>query len=100
VMKHKDGSEKANPYAGTSGQQPRANTHPTVKPLALMRYLVKLITPPNGTALDPFCGSGSTLCALALENMEGVGIELSKEYCEIAEARIKHWEAERKSRLL
>lgn len=78
----------------------RANIHPTVKPLDLMRYLVKLITPPNGTALDPFCGSGSTLCALALESMEGIGIELSKEYCEIAEARIKHWEAERKSRLL
>lgn len=75
----------------------RANTHPTVKPLALMRYLVKLVVPPSGTALDPFCGSGSTLCALALENMNGIGIELQEEYCEIAQARVKHWggEAER-----
>lgn len=97
VMKHDDGREKANPYAGTSGQQPRANTHPTVKPLDLMRYLVKMVVPPNGTALDPFCGSGSTLCALALENMNGIGIELQEEYCEIAQARVKHWggEAER-----
>lgn len=75
----------------------RANTHPTVKPLDLMRYLVKMVVPPSGTALDPFCGSGSTLCALALENMNGIGIELQEEYCEIAQARVKHWggEAER-----
>jgi site-specific DNA-methyltransferase (adenine-specific) len=77
----------------------RANTHPTVKPLDLMRYLVKMVVPPSGTALDPFCGSGSTLCALALENMNGIGIELQEEYCEIAQARVKHWggEAERVS---
>lgn len=75
----------------------RKNTHPTVKPLDLMRYLVKMVVPPSGTALDPFCGSGSTLCALALENMNGIGIELQEEYCEIAQARVKHWggEAER-----
>ena len=44
-----------------------ANHHPTVKPIALMRYLVRLITPPGGTVLDPFAGSGSTLCAATLE---------------------------------
>jgi len=92
-----DGRKKEidNPFQ--RGLTKRHNTHPTVKPLDLMRYLVKLITPPNGTALDPFCGSGSTLCALALENMNGIGIELQEEYCEIAQARVKHWggEAER-----
>jgi len=97
LVRIKNGKPDANPYAGTSGQQPRANTHPTVKPLDLMRYLVKMVVPPSGTALDPFCGSGSTLCALALENMNGIGIELQEEYCEIAQARVKHWggEAER-----
>jgi site-specific DNA-methyltransferase (adenine-specific) len=68
----------------------RANTHPTVKPLDLMRYLVKLIVPEQGVALDPFCGSGSTLCALALEQKNGVGIELQEEYCKIARVRVKH----------
>jgi DNA modification methylase len=72
----------------------RANTHPTVKPLDLMRYLVKLITPPNGTVLDPFLGSGSTLCAVALEGKKGIGIEREPEYVEIAKARIKHWQPE------
>lgn len=70
----------------------RANTHPTVKPLDLMRYLVKLITPPDGTVLDPFLGSGSTLCAVALEGKKGVGIEHEPEYAKIAEARVKHWQ--------
>lgn len=83
--------------SGNERSNLRKNTHPTVKPLDLMRYLVKLVVPPSGTALDPFCGSGSTLCALALENMNGIGIELQEEYCEIAQARVKHWggEAER-----
>ena len=62
-----------------------------LKPIALMRYLVKLVTPPHGTVLDPFTGSGSTGCAAALELVNFVGIELDPEYAEIARTRIAHW---------
>jgi site-specific DNA-methyltransferase (adenine-specific) len=74
----------------TDGFQPtqRKNTHPTVKPTELMRYLVRLITPPNGVVLDPFNGSGSTGKASMLEGMQYIGIEMNPEYIKIAEARI------------
>lgn len=65
-----------------------SNAHPTVKPTALMRYLCKLITPPGGTVLDPFTGSGSTGKAAILEGFNFIGIEQSEEYVAIAEARI------------
>lgn len=75
-------------------RQPRNNTarnfHPTVKPTALMRYLVRLVTPPGGIVLDPFMGSGSTGKAAALEGFSFVGIELDAEYLEIARRRIEH----------
>ncbi len=69
------------------------NTHPTqtVKPIDLMRWLVRLVTPPGGTVLDPFCGSGTTGCACALEGFEFVGVEREEEYALIAEARIAFW---------
>lgn len=66
------------------------NNHPTVKPLALMRYLVTLVTPPGGVILDPFAGSGSTLVAAARLGINAIGIELSEEYAEIAARRIDH----------
>ena len=66
------------------------NHHPTVKPIALMRYLCRLITPPKGVVLDPFMGSGSTGIAAKLEGFGFVGIERDAEYCRIAEARIEH----------
>ena len=69
----------------------RANVHPTVKPLSVMRYLCRLITPPNGTILEPFAGSGTTLCAAALEGFEPIGIEREAEYIDIIKARLKHW---------
>lgn len=74
----------------------RTNIHPTVKPCALMQYLVRLVTPKGGTVLDIFNGSGSTGKAVAYENRERnadykyIGIELDKEYCEISEARIDY----------
>jgi hypothetical protein len=68
---------------------PSKNNHPTVKPTELMRYLCRLITPPGGTVLDPFNGSGSTGKAAVLEGFNYVGIELNPEYVAIAEARIK-----------
>lgn len=69
----------------------RKNIHPTVKPIDLMRYLVRLVTPTGGTVLEPFLGSGTTLCACALEGFQGVGIEREEEYAEIARARVNHW---------
>ena len=73
---------------------PMANIHPTIKPVALMRYLVRMITPPNGIVLDPFNGSGTTGVACKVEGFNYVGIELDAEYCKISEARIEGWEAE------
>ena len=64
------------------------NSHPTVKPIALMRYLCRLVTPKGGTVLDPFMGSGSTGMAAKDEGFEFIGIEREKEYFEIAESRI------------
>lgn len=70
---------------------PVANHHPTVKPLALMRWLVRLVAPPGGLIVDPFCGSGSTGCAAVLEGMRFLGIERAPAYAAIARARIEHW---------
>ena len=68
------------------------NFHPTVKPLKLMQYLIKLIAPPKDPfILDPFLGSGSTLVAAKSLGMSGVGIEINEEYLKIAEARIKEY---------
>ncbi len=65
------------------------NKHPTVKPLELMRYLCRLTkTPTGGIVLDPFMGSGTTILAAILEGRQGVGIEISEEYCEIARKRL------------
>jgi len=66
------------------------NYHPTVKPTALMRYLCRLVTQPNGIVLDPFMGSGSTGKAAMLEGFRFVGIEMNPEYAEIAKHRIDH----------
>ena len=64
-----------------------SNTHPTVKPLTLMRYLVRLVTPPNGMVLDPFLGSGTTAVAAILEGFEWTGCEMTEDYWPIIEAR-------------
>jgi DNA modification methylase len=69
----------------------RFNYHPTVKPIALMRRLVRLITPENGAVLDPFTGSGTTGCAAVLEGARFVGIERERKFFAIADARIRHW---------
>ena len=72
----------------------RANFHPTIKPLALMRYLVRLVTPKGGKVLDPFMGSGSTGCAAVLEGCDFVGIDITPEYVAIAQKRIAHYAVE------
>ena len=73
--------------------QNKGNNHPTVKPIELMKYLIKLITPPGGTVLDPFNGSGSTGCAAVELGREYIGCELDANYVEIAERRIEAWYA-------
>jgi site-specific DNA-methyltransferase (adenine-specific) len=70
----------------TSGK----NHHPTVKPIDLMAYLCRLITPPSGTILDPFMGSGSTGVAALREGFKFIGIELNPEYAKIAQNRIEN----------
>lgn len=72
------------------GVQPQRNFHPTVKPIALMRYLIRLVTPPNGTVLDPFAGSGTTLVAAIQEKVNSIGIELTEDYWPIIEGRTQH----------
>lgn len=69
----------------------KQNFHPTVKPIKLMQYLVRLVTPPNGIVLDPFCGSGTTGVACKLEGFQFVGLEQDLEYSKIAEARIRNY---------
>ena len=93
-----DGSEEATDLLGASARffycakaskaDRGENHHPTVKPTDLMRYLCRLVTPPNGIVLDPFMGSGSTGKAAMLEGFAFVGIEREAEYMEIAKARI------------
>jgi len=66
------------------------NTHPTVKPLSLAKYLCRLVGSPDAIILDPFCGSGSIPLAAYLEGMHFIGIEQEQEYVTIARARLAH----------
>jgi len=83
-----DGVGGDNPRNRTN--QAKQNFHPTVKPTALMQYLIRLVTPANGVVLDPFAGSGSTGKAAILENKHFIGIELTAEYLPIIEGRLQH----------
>lgn len=75
------------------GIAPQQNSHPTVKPIALMEYLVKMITPVGGVCLDPFMGSGTTGIACVKNNFDFIGMELQDEYYKIANARIEHYKS-------
>jgi site-specific DNA-methyltransferase (adenine-specific) len=68
----------------------RANYHPTVKPVALIRYLVRLVTPPGGVVLDPFLGSGTTAVAAIAEGFGWIGCELTPDYLPIIAGRVRH----------
>lgn len=89
AVERKEGSVGLNsPRAGASALQAEVrNFHPTVKPTDLMRYLCRLVTPPDGLVLDPFCGSGSTGKGALLEGFRFVGIDLDPAHVAIAEAR-------------
>lgn len=97
VMLNPDGSLKSNAYAGNSTGEAVRNFHPTVKPIALMAWLVRLVTPPGGLVTDPFAGSGTTGCAAVPDGFRFIGIEQSSEYADIARARIEHWSKRRPS---
>ena len=88
----------SSPRAGAGRTGGSANLHPTVKPLALMRYLVKLVTPPNGIVLDPFLGSGTTAVAAILEGFDWIGCEMTEEYFPLIEARTE-WAANQQKTL-
>lgn len=81
-------SGQLNAHLHGADPRPRRNFHPTVKPLALMRYLCRLVTPPDGIVLDPFMGSGTTLKAARAEGFRSIGIDLEREHCEIAWGRM------------
>lgn len=87
-----EGRNMDNPKCHLGGMQSATgkNIHPTVKPTELMRYLCRLVTPPNGVVLDPFMGSGSTGKAALLEGFRFIGIEREAVYFEIANARINN----------
>jgi site-specific DNA-methyltransferase (adenine-specific) len=91
---HTDFGGKGKPGSGfnevTHGTVPKlaANIHPTVKPVDLMRYLIRLVTPKGGTVLDPFMGSGTTAVAAIGEGVNWIGCEREPEYVAIIEARI------------
>jgi DNA modification methylase len=94
-LAEKSGGERSGRVDGSAGIGPRSgargsarNFHPTVKPVELMRWLVKLVTPIGGTVLDPFLGSGTTGMACRYEQREFIGIEREAEYIAIAERRI------------
>lgn len=90
-----DGSDGLkSPRAGAGRTGGSRNTHPTVKPIAVMRWLIRLVTPPGGVVLDPYMGSGTTGVAAALEGVKFMGAEFDPAYFEIAEARIKGAENE------
>lgn len=78
------------PRAGAGRTSGARNNHPTVKPTALMQWLVRLVTPPGGKVLDPFTGSGSTGKACAIEGFDFIGFEMDPHYCEIAKQRINY----------
>ena len=79
-------------YTAKASKRERPNVdgiqHPTVKPLAIMRWLIRLVTPPGGTVLDPFAGSGTTIEAALIEGFDPVGIEMETDYLPLIQHRI------------
>lgn len=90
VIEGRDAGQDERAVAFKKRPTPTKNIHPTVKPISLMAYLVRLVTPPNGIVLDPFMGSGSTGCAAVKEGFRFCGMEMDEEYFKIATKRIEH----------
>ena len=90
IIKGRDEGQDKTSIAYKARPSERKNIHPTVKPSALMEYLIRLVTPKGGVVLDPFMGSGSTGKACAREGMSFVGIEMDDEYIDIAKQRVEY----------
>lgn len=88
AMLWSSGTQNPGSFQAEGTDRSSTNHHPTVKPIALMRWLCRLVTPPGGLILDPFAGSGSTGCAAVLGGVRFIGIEKESEYVEIARRRI------------
>ena len=88
------GTKNPGSFQAEGTERAARNYHPTVKPISLMRWLVRLVTRPGGLVLDPFAGSGTTCCAAVMEGVHHVGIEQDGAYAAIARARIAHWARE------
>lgn len=89
-LEEKEGIRTNAPRENEDTKTPtRTNNHPTVKPIALMEYLIKMVTPKGGIVLDPFSGSGSTLVAAKQNGFDYIGIEMTAEYIPIIEARLE-----------
>jgi len=88
------------PVPGDNSQTlDRANNHPTTKPITLFAYLISFLTRTGALVLDPYCGSGTTLCAALQTGRRSIGIELEPDYVPIARARCEHWAAQREAQL-
>jgi DNA modification methylase len=90
-LRWSSGEQSPGTFQAEGTEKAARNDHPTVKPIELMRWLVRLATLPGGLVLDPFTGSGSTGAATIMEGARFLGIEREAEYVPIARARIKHW---------
>ena len=87
-----DSAGRNNPRAGAGRKgDGRRNHHPTVKPIELMRWLVRLVTPPGGIVVEPFAGSGTTPSACALADVDCIAMEIAPDYVEISRARVEHY---------
>jgi site-specific DNA-methyltransferase (adenine-specific) len=91
-------------YVPKAGKRERPNVegvaHPTVKPIALMRYLVRLVTPLGGTVLEPFAGSGTTVEACILEGFDCIAIEMTDDYLPLIAERVRRSTEDKEGRLL
>jgi len=96
VITGRDGGQDAMAVPHKTRSNPAQNFHPTVKPVELMRYLIKMVTPPNGVVLDPFLGSGTTAVAATLEGYAWKGCELTADYLPIIKGRVTWAVAEKK----
>lgn len=92
LKKTTDGRDVVCDNAFQRGDTERNNGHPTVKPISVMRWIMRLITPKGGKCLDPFAGSGTTGCAAAFEEIDIILMELESDYIPIIEARTKYWQ--------
>ena len=102
ATQRKEGSDGLNSPRAGAGRTAEdvKNFHPTVKPIKLMRWLCRLLTPQGGTVLDPCLGSGTTAVSAILEGFNAIGCEMTEDYCPSIQGRVNWAEAERNQEVL